>query len=58
MKAYIIPQTIVVKIDAQSGLMQMSVSTNEINGNNAGLVKEDNSSSGSSYNVWDDDWSR
>lgn len=57
-KIYVSPTTTVVKVNVRSSLMNLSVNDNEINSNNAGLVKEDNiSSSSSRYNVWDDDWS-
>lgn len=61
MKTYIIPQTIVVKLQLSSVLMQMSVNNKEIGVNstssNVGLVKGDNASR-SDYDVWGDDWSK
>ena len=57
MKTYIIPQTIVIKVQTHHALMQMSIyGSTSINADNAGLVKGNDFSS-SSYSVWDEDWS-
>ena len=64
MKTYIAPKTLVTNITLRSTLLQnMSVVgdkdiTVNSGGTNVGLVKEDNSSRGGGYNVWDDDWNK
>ncbi len=57
-KTYIVPQLITAHIAAQSMIaLSMDRGTNTITDQNNILVKGDNSSQ-SSYNVWDDDWSK
>ena len=57
-KTYITPQTLVVEVESDNALMQMSINrTTTIDEANAGLVKGE-SSAPSNYNVWDDDWSK
>ena len=61
-KIYVSPTTLIVDVNVQSALMNISQFDTEIDGNNAGLVKGDRSAdhsrgSRSDYNVWNDDWS-
>ncbi len=56
-KTYKTPAVNVVEVELHSPFMNnMSVSSNEISAEDAGLVKGE-SSSRSRYSVWDDDWS-
>ena len=56
-KAYITPETLLMRI-ASEKLIAESIGINEKRATSGGWVKEDNtSSSSSSYNVWNDDWS-
>ncbi len=58
MKAYINPKVHILKMEIQDTLMTLSQSEKEIDGANAGLVKGNDASSRSDYNVWNDDWSK
>ena len=56
---YITPSIHVFHVEVQNALMQYStaISNKEIDAANAGLVKDGGTTSSSSYNVWNDDWS-
>ena len=59
-KKYIIPTLQLTKISSET-LIAESVGiyrTTTVSDDKGAWVKEDNTSSSSDYNVWDDDWSR
>ena len=59
-KIYQNPTTLIVKLNGGAvcdALVVGSGLTSSTRGDGTDLVKEDNVSSSSRYNVWDDDWS-
>lgn len=58
-KNYIAPNTICVKLAMRDGVMDIlsSVAIDRSGTTSEQLVKDNQVSSSSSYNVWDDDWS-
>ncbi len=57
-KTYINPTTNVTTLELNSQLMAISMNSKEINAENAGLVKGENSNVSSSNDVWDKVWNR
>ena len=58
-KKYISPETVCIKLTMRDGIMDIlsSASIDRSTETTEQLVKDGNSSSSSSYNVWNDDWS-
>ena len=54
-KTYISPNTLIVEFSAKSAILQMSINSKEVDGANAGWVKEDNPTI-NDVNVWDEEW--
>lgn len=55
-KIYNRPQIMVVQLATKSVVLQMSISSKEIEEEYAGFAKEYNNSSISGKNVWDEEW--
>lgn len=57
-RIYQAPELQITEIQMQDGIL-LGTSEREVTGTDGGWVKgESSSSSTSSYNVWDDDWSK
>lgn len=57
MKKYIVPQTTVTKIQTRHGLLTTSALQMYTDTESSTQYVKENNTSGSNYNVWNDDWS-